>query len=144
MNIVKFLKKFSLPCFLIVLGSLIFYWTKDYKGVPSGLGPDIFPRIVATLMIVLSVISIILDWKKDIVGEFTPNRAAIIKMIITVTALIALVLLMKYVHVVLGIALFLAFYLHWIADLPWKKTLIISVIGTVVLYLVILTLRIPL
>lgn len=139
----KFLKKNAFPLCLIILGCLIFYWTKDYKPVPSGLGPSFFPRLVAVLMMFLSILDIIQNRKMP---EKQPNEKAKtgnIQIVETVCALLAMVLLMKYVHPIVGIALFLGFYLFVIAKLDWKQATIITLVGTALLYMIILALRIP-
>lgn len=143
-NIIIKLKNNTLPCALIVLGLLVFFLTKDYKQVPSGLGPAFFPRIVAFLMIFLSVLCIL--FPGHTLGEEAQsmgNREAYFKIVITVVSLIVLTVVMKYVHPLLGILAFLFTYLKAIAKISLKKTIIITVAGTVVLYFVILALRIP-
>ena len=142
-NVGKFLKKNSFPVFLILFGCLIFFWTRNYKEVPSGIGPAFFPRVVAVLMIGLSAVCIWSERNKDVCGEVSPDRQAVTKIGMTVAALIIMVLLMKYVHPLAGIFLFLFFYLNRMSGLTVKNTLLISVVGTAVLYGVILALRIP-
>lgn len=136
------LKRKSFAIALIVLGALIFFWTRDYKQVPSGIGPAFFPRIVATMLIVLSAICVLMPEKGEST-EAQTDRGAAKNIVITVVSLIVMVGIMKYLHPLLGIFLFLGMYLKVIAGLTWKKTGIITVIGTAVLYVAILTLRIP-
>ena len=138
-----FLKKNAFPLCLIILGCLMFYWTKDYKPVPSGLGPSFFPRLVAVLLIFLSVLDIIQNRKMPAKQADAKTKSGTIQIIATVCALLAMVLQMKYVHPIVGIALFLGFYLFVIAKLNWKQTAVITVAGTLLLYAVILALRIP-
>lgn len=138
------IKNNSFTVFLLALGFLILYWTKDYKEVPSGIGPAFFPRIVATLLIVLSVIGLLLSLRKEGGGSMTVEKSASVNILISVVSLTVMVGIMKYIHPLAGIALFLLVYLKVIAKLKWVQTLIITGAGTVVLYLVILALRIPL
>ena len=139
------IKNNSFTVFLLALGFLILYWTKDYKEVPSGIGPAFFPRIVAWLLIVLSVIGLLLSLRKEGgSGSMTVEKSASVNILISVVSLTVMVGIMKYIHPLVGIALFLLVYLKVIAKLKWVQTLIITGAGTVVLYLVILALRIPL
>ncbi len=141
-KVLKFVSKNSFPLFLIILGLLIFYWVRDYRQVPSGIGPDFFPKIVATLMIGLSVIVIFMQLKKDNPGEVKPSSKNVLQIVYTTVSMIALVYIMKYVNPILGIALFLLGYLKVIAGVNWLKTVIISAVGTGLMYLVIMVLRI--
>lgn len=136
------LKNNTFAAALIILGVLIFYWTKDYKEVPSGIGPAFFPRIVATLLIVLSAINYLMPDKKQ-ETESSGEKTAVGKIVFTTVSLLLMVAVMKYIHPVLGIFLFLAAYLKKIAELDLKKTIIITAIGTGILYVAILALRIP-
>lgn len=138
------IKNNSFTVFLLALGFLILYWTKDYKEVPSGIGPAFFPRIVAWLLIVLSVIGLLLSLRKEGGGSMTVEKSASVNILISVVSLTVMVGIMKYIHPLAGIALFLLVYLKVIAKLKWVQTMIITGAGTVVLYLVILALRIPL
>lgn len=142
-TITKFLKKNSFAIFLMILGCLIFFWTRDYKQVPSGIGPAFFPRVVATMMLLFSVISMYLERNRELEGEVSPDRQAYAKIAITVASLIVMVLLMQYVHVLAGIFVFFVLYLMLIARESVKNTLLISGVGTVILYFTILALRIP-
>lgn len=136
------MKKNSFPLSLIVLGLLIFYWTRDFKQVPSGIGPAFFPRIVAILLIGLSIICILMpDHKAS--EEIKTGKDAAKNIAITVVSLILMVGVMKYIHPVIGISLFLALYLKVIAKTGLKNTAIITVAGTAILYIVIRILRIP-
>lgn len=139
----KFIKKNSLPIALIILGCFVFYWVRDYKQVPSGIGPSFFPKVVATMMIGFSLICIISQWRVENKGEVKPDRTAVIKIVISTTLLIASVLLMKYVHVIIGISIFLFGYLKLLSGEKWLKSTVISVVGTGLLYATILILRVP-
>jgi len=139
-----FLKKNSLPVTLIILGLLVLYWIRDYRQVPSGLSPAFFPRLVALLMIGFSILTISIHFKKDNKGEFTPNKIANQKIMLTTVFFVVTINLMKYVHVIIGIIFFLLVYLLLIAKLSWKKTVIITTVGTLILYGMIFVLRISL
>jgi len=139
----RLIKNNSFTIFLLVLGMMILYWTRDYKEVPSGIGPAFFPRIVAALLIGLSVICLLFSLKKED-SAMTVEKHASVNIVISVVSLTVMVGIMKYVHPLAGIALFLLVYLKVIAKLAWVRTLIITGAGTAVLYLVILILRIPL
>lgn len=143
-DILTVIKKNTFAAALIVLGVLIFIWTKDYKQVPSGLGPGFFPRIVAGMMIGLSILCMIMpEGKAEKEIEQKTGKSGTFDIVITVVSLIVMVGIMKYVHPLLGILMFLAVYLKVIAKLDIVRTAVITVAGTAVLYLVILTLRIP-
>ena len=142
-NITKFLKKNSFAIFLIILGGLIFFWTRNYKQVPSGIGPAFFPRVVATMLILFSAISIFLERNRELEGEVTPDRKAYMNIGITTVSLIIMVLLMQHVHALVGIFVFFVLYLTLISKENMKKTLMISAVGTAILYVTILVLRIP-
>lgn len=133
-------KKNSFAVALIVLGALIFYWVRDYKEVPSGIGPAFFPKIVAAMMIVLSIISIVMP---DDGAVETADKSATFNIFVTTISLVGMVVIMKYIHPILGIILFLCTYLKVIAKLKTAQTAIITAVGTVILYVVILVLRIP-
>lgn len=138
------MKKHSLPVSLIILGILVLYWIRGYRQVPSGLSPAFFPRLVSILMIALSVLTILIHLKKENEGEFTPNRSANFKIMLTTVLFLSTISLMKYVHVVFGIIFFLLTYLKIIAKISWKKTIVITVIGTIILYGMIFLLKISL
>lgn len=139
---IKFIKKNAIPISLIILGCLIFYWVKDYKEVPSGIGPAFFPKVVASLMIGLSIICIFTHLNKEEKGEFVEKRSSVWKIAYTAILLIMCTLLMEHVHVMLGVVLFLIGFLKVLAQLNWLKTLLISLIGSGVLYLAIMALQI--
>jgi len=141
-KIIKFLKKNSFPISLIVLGSLILFWIKDYRKVPSGIGPDFFPRIIATLLIGLSTICIFVEWKKDNVGEVVPDKEALIKILISAILFVGCTLIMRYVHVLIGVFLFLVGYIKAVSEEKWARTLLISVFGTGIIYLILIILRV--
>ena len=128
---------------MIVLGCLTFYWTRNYRKVPSGIGPAFFPRIIAGCLIALSVACILLNWNKKEKGEFVQKAGAIQKIVLTCALIIGMVLLMQYVHPILGIFLFLVGYLRLLSGESWKATLIISAVGCALLYATICALRIP-
>ncbi len=138
----EIIKKNSLPLAMIVLGCLMFFWVRNYKEVPSGIGPAFFPRVVATLLIGLSVICIATHWKLPNKGEFVQKHGASLKIAIVCAMFIAAVMIMKYIFPALGIFLFLAGYLILFAHVKWWKAIIIAVVGTGVVYLMMLALRI--
>lgn len=125
---------------LIVLGGLILYWIQDYKEVPSGIGPAFFPRIVAFMMIGLSLISLIFPEGK---APEPISKSAKLNILFTVVSLLVMVAVMKYVHPMAGIILFLGVYLKWIAKLRAAQWAIITAVGSILLYGMILALRIP-
>lgn len=139
---IDFIKKNSLPLALIILGCLIFYWVKDYKKVPSGIGPDFFPKIVATLMIGLSALCIVLEKNKETKGEFVQKKGALTKVLLLSAMLIVAIIIMKYVYSLLGVFLFLFSYFCLFANVKWTKSLILSAVGTVIIYAMIIILRI--
>lgn len=125
---------------LIILGGLILFWIRDYKEVPSGIGPAFFPRIVAFMMIGLSLISLIFPDGKQ--PEQT-DKTAKLSILFTVLALLAMTAVMKYVHPMAGIVLFLGAYLRVIARLKTVQWAVVTIGGSALLYVVILALRIP-
>lgn len=133
----NFIKRNSFPIALIILGLLIFYWVRNYKQVPSGIGPAFFPKVVATLLIGLSIIQIIVSGRKENEGEFTPKSGSSFKILLVCVMFIACVLIMKYVYSLLGIFLFLVGYLCIFASVKFWKSLIISLVGTGVMFLMI-------
>lgn len=134
------LKGNTLSLALIALGGLILFWIRDYKEVPSGIGPAFFPRIVAFMMIGLSLISLLFPDGKA--PEKTTSQAKW-SIAFTVAALLVMVAVMKYVHPMAGIVLFLGAYLKVIAKLDLMPWLAVTAGGSVLLYAVILALRIP-
>lgn len=143
-KLIDFIKKHSLPVSLIFLGMIVLYWIRDYRQVPSGLSSAFFPRLVAILMIVLSVLTILIHFKKENEGEFTPSKSANFKILLTTVLFLSTINLIKHVHVVVGIVFFLVTYLKIIAKITWKKTMLITFIGTIILYGMIFLLRISL
>ena len=143
-KVLYYLKKNLLPITLIVLGSLIFYWVKDYREVPSGIGPAFFPKIVGTFLIGLSILFMILSRKKEKKGEFVSLPGAWIKIVSAAALFVTSTLLMEHVNLIVSIVVFLVVYLKWIAGLSWIKTAIVSVIGTGILYVAVILLKIPL
>lgn len=142
-KILTVLKIHSFPLTLIVLGFLVLYWIKDYKKVPSGIGPDFFPRIVAIMLIGFSLILMFLQRDKENDGEFQPVKGSTGKIVTVVLLLIISTQLMSKVHVILGIFVFLFGYLKIIAKQKLNLAIITSLIGAVALYTVVLLLRIP-
>lgn len=142
-KILDVLKTHSFPLVLIVLGSLVLYWIKDYKKVPSGIGPDFFPRIVAIMLIGFSLIVMFLQRGKENTGEFKPIQGSTSRIAVVVVLLIVSTQLMGTVHVALGIFVFLLGYLKFIAKQKLALAIITSVIGAVALYAVVVLLRIP-
>lgn len=128
---------------MIVLGCLTFYWTRNYRKVPSGIGPAFFPRLIAACLIALSVACIALNLGKRERGEFVQKAGAVGKIALTCALIIAMVLLMEHVHPVAGIFLFLMGYLKMLSGESWKASVIISVLGCALLYAMIAALRIP-
>jgi len=128
---------------LIVIGVLIFYWVKDYKKVPSGIGPDFFPKIVASMLIGFSVVNILIQKDNKNASEFTVKKGSEAKIAFTSILLISSVLIMMHVHFSVGMLLFLLGYLKILAKLEWKHVIIISVLGSIGMSLAALLLRIP-
>lgn len=128
---------------MIVLGCLTFFWTRNYRKVPSGIGPAFFPRIIAGCLIALSIACIVLNLGKKERGEFVQKAGAVKKIIITCALIIGMALLMEHVHPLIGIFLFLIGYLRLLSGESWKATLIISTLGCALLYATIYALRIP-
>lgn len=139
----SFLKKNLLPVCCIVLGCLIFFWVRNYPEVPSGIGPAFFPKVVAVMLILFSVIYLVSHRNKVNEGEVNPDRQAWVKIALTTGLFIGATVLMQYVHVVLGIFVFLFAYLMLLAKEKWIPSLLISAIGTAVLYGMVVALRIP-
>jgi len=128
---------------MIVLGCLTFFWTRNYRRVPSGIGPSFFPRLIAGCLIALSIACIVLNWKKIEVGEFVQKASAVKKIVIACALIIAMVLLMEHVHPIPGIFIFLLGYLRLLSGESWKASIIISALGCALLYAMIIALRIP-
>ncbi len=95
------------------------------------------------MMIGFSLICIFSQWRVENKGEVKPDRTAVIKIAISTTLLIVSVLLMEYVHVIIGISIFLVGYLKLLSGEKWLKSTVISVVGTGLLYATILILRVP-
>jgi hypothetical protein len=138
----SFILKNSLPICLIILGCLIFYWVRNYRQVPSGIGPDFFPKVVATMMISLSLICIATQRNKEVKGEFVQKNDAPLKIAMVITLFITSVLIMKHIYPLLGIFIFLFAYLSLFVNINKLKSLIIATIGTAIMFVMILALRI--
>lgn len=143
-KVLSFVKKNSFLICLIVLGCLIFYWVKDYKQVPSGIGPAFFPKVVATLLIALSVICMVTHRNTEQKGEFEVKDGASKKILIASVMFIFAVNIMKYIQAELGIFVFLFSYLCYFASVKWWKSVLVSILGTAVMYIMIVLLRISL
>jgi len=60
-----------------------------------------------------------------------------------ITGLIFMVLIMQHIHVLAGIALFLFAYLVVISKIKVLKSFLITLLGSAVIYLTVVLLRIP-
>lgn len=131
-----------LMCVLIVLGGAVILTASRFPKNPGGFGPGFYPTLVACLLIAFSLLEIFTGKEKE---EETSagSRAGNLKLVLIVVSLILFVLIMQYVNIILAIALFLFFYLRYISKVALKSSIWITAGGTIVLYLVILLLKIP-
>jgi len=138
-----FLKRHSFALFCIVVGCFVFFWVRNYPEVPSGIGPAFFPKVIASMLVGLSIVCIAVNWDKDLKGEVSPDKLAIRKIVFTSVLFVIATLLMEHVHVMVGIFLFLVAYIKVIAQEKWVKTIMISGIGSVAMFFAVEALRIP-
>jgi len=125
----------------IAIGVVVIFFAIDFpgnKGSSYTMGPGFFPILVSTIFILLSLVGI---FKKE---RRPPVKTGQVKEVSVVTALLILsVLLIQYVHFVLGIAVLLFGIFILVAQLTIKKALFISVIGSICIAIPVMLLGIP-
>jgi hypothetical protein len=133
-----------LGCFILI-GIYVIITAAGYPVIPNTMSSGFFPIVSALFLVCLAVFELILTLlgKAGTSGPVVSGK--VFSRILLVTAmLIAMVLIMRYVHSLLGIAVFLLTYLLLIAKVRIRAGALISLAGTAVLYLIIRLLKIPL
>lgn len=125
----------------IILSCIVIFLAKDFpgnRGSSYTMGPGFFPIFVSAIFIFLSLIGIFRKEKKneEKVGQF--RDVAFVTVL-----LVFCVLLIQYIHFLLGIFVLLLGFLICIAQLEFKKALFISVLGSVGIAVPVLLLGIP-
>lgn len=126
----------------IILSVYVIYTAKGYPAIPGALGPAFFPILSATALGILSVVALIFDFCGKSGEDTEKNTQNILRFLLLLSMLIALTLVIQYVNPWIGIVVFLCTYIHFFAKENWKKSLIIALGGTVIVYIMTLMLRI--
>lgn len=126
----------------ILLSVYVIVTAMGYPSIPGALGPGFFPILSASVLGGLSLIALIFDFCGIFTKEEGKNVQDIPKFLLLLGMLIALTLVIQYVNPWIGIFAFLCCYIRIFAKESWKKSLIIAVAGTAVVYIMTLVLRI--
>lgn len=145
-------EKVIILCCFIFIGIYIIIVASGYPSIPNTMSSGFFPTVASVFLVCLSLAELLLTLfvynKNTSAGKndegISIHRSGLSKILIVTAMLIAMVLIMRYVLPVLGIFIFLLTYLILISKQTIKLSVPISLVGTMVLYLVIKLLRIPL
>jgi len=146
------LEKVIILCCFIVIGIYVTIVASNYPSIPNTMSPGFFPIAASVLLVCLSSVELILTLLKkskssgshESKENISKQRGGFSKIMLVTAMLIAMVLVMRYVLPIVGIFIFLAAYLILIGRINIKQCVPISLIGTMVLYVIIKILRIPL
>lgn len=129
---------------LILLGAYVMVLSSQY-GIWAGINPDkgFMPFLASTLMTICSVLWFIQSLRagkaKDEGGSSTGATFSLleIKWLVIVPAVcLAVVLLSRYLGMIMSLALLMFCWFKFISKFSWLKSLCITVLLTVVFYLV--------
>ena len=126
----------------ILLSIYVLVTAMGYPSVPGALGPAFFPILAAGILGGLSAAALVLDLAGKMAEDTGKNTQDIPKFLLLLGMLIALTLVIQYVNPWVGIFVFLGTYIHFFTKESWKKSLIIAVCGTIVVYIMAMMLRI--
>jgi hypothetical protein len=104
-----------------------------YYGSDFGPGPGFFSFWLGILLMVLSLIQIILVWRRPaepLPAGFVPNRAGVDRMASIIGALVAAQLLMTILGFSLTMMGFCVFLLRRLGRQPWWLTLVLAVVAS--------------
>ena len=121
-----------------VLAGIIFYLMRDYPSgdISKGFGPSFYPTVLLCVLLVLLLILLI----QTLTGKGLENDKAdllplkqIVKPALILVGMLAYAILMPYLGFIITGILYL-FAVMMILKADWKKSIIISVAVTVIIY----------
>jgi putative tricarboxylic transport membrane protein len=104
-----------------------------YYGSDFGPGPGFFSFWLGILLMVLSLIQIILSWRRPaepLPAGFVPNRDGVNRMVSIIGALVAAQLLMTILGFSLTMMGFCIYLLRRLGRQPWWLTLVLAVVAS--------------
>jgi hypothetical protein len=133
-----------LGCFIVV-GIYVIAVSLGFPRIPNTMSSGFFPAVSASLLVCFSLAELIrMLLGKTETEDKSSGKGNFLKIMLVTAMLIAMVLLMRFVHPLAGISIFLFAYLVLIAKTRILLSLPIFLIGTLVIYVIIRLLKIPL
>lgn len=137
-------EKIIILCCFIGIGIYVIAAAAGYPRVPNTMSSGFFPTLASIFLVCLSVIELLFTFlRKDKKTEGSAG-AHFPKIMLVTLMLVAMTLIMRYVHPAAGILVFLFAYLALIAKTRIRHSAPVSIAGTAVIYAVIRLLHIPL
>jgi putative tricarboxylic transport membrane protein len=121
---------------LLAFGAFIIHESLEHKyyGSDFGPGPGFFSFWLGVLLTVMSFVQIVMTWRRPVEplpDGFIPGRDGVKRMLYIIGALVASLLLMKYLGFSLTMMVFCVFLLRTLGRRQsWGLTLTLSVIGS--------------
>jgi len=120
---------------LLAFGAFVIHESLDHKyyGSDFGPGPGFFSFWLGILLMVLSLIQIILTWRRPaepLPAGFVPNREGIKRMVSIIGALVAAQFLMNILGFSLTMMGFCIFLLRRLGRESWWLTLVLAVVAS--------------
>lgn len=132
--------KFSNVCLglgFVILGAGVFFMAGQLQLVKRGIGPGGYPRVVAVMMMILGAILTI----DNVIGGFPKPEFSIenprgwLKAGVLIVGTLLYIWLLRKLGFLLLSPFFMAFVLVLFGHKEWKRVVGISVLTTVILYL---------
>jgi len=136
---VKNENKFSNVCLglgFVILGTAVFFMAGQLQVVKRGIGPGGYPRVVAIMMVLLGITLAV----ENMIGEFpkpdysVENARGWLKTLVLIVGTLVYIWLMRILGFLLLTPFYMGFTLVLFSHRDWKKVVGISVLTTVVLY----------
>ncbi len=127
---------FSSCLLLVSIGFFLMSFQLDAFSNISGVGPALFPRGIALMLICLSAIDIWGVIRNKPASVSKGNKEVVKLQIFFVITIIIAIFLINILGMLLTLALFLIVGLHYFEKLLWSKSLIISAVLTLGIYLI--------
>lgn len=124
---------------LLIFSTLIYANTFKFPSSIENIGPKFFPRMIAILLFLLSLLLLFIDNEKKL--KHINYKCLVINVLI----IIGYILILNNTNFIVSTILFLFTYLYGISKVNIKKSILITSCGTAMLYIVFLILlKIPL
>ena len=120
---------------LLAFGAFVIHESLDHKyyGSDFGPGPGFFSFWLGILLMVLSLIQIILTWRRPaepLPAGFVPNREGVYRMVSIIGALVAAQFLMTILGFSLTMMGFCIYLLRRLGRQSWWLTLVLAVVAS--------------